>query len=178
MSSEADGAETTISLRNLQYIVPEKQTLYLESRFEPFQSEQSLTHLWRTQSILVMAHIFEALDHIEVVVSSGSEVEIDGKKLTKPVLVVHRDPSKANLISPAYEVVTDMVQIICEHFYKFYIFTHLIEKREDRVARPVITGDLDAPEADPSTWIVQPKNSNVLVRSLRGKRKAALQVRY
>lgn len=177
MDSDASNAEDLAALRNLQYIVPQKQTLYLESKFEPLESERSLAHLWRTQSILVMAHIFEALDHIEVIVSAGSEVEIDGKKLAKPVLVVHRDPAKANVLSPAYEVITDTVQIICEHFYKFYIFTHLIEKREDRVARPVVSGELESAEADPSTWVVQPKNSNVLVRSLRGKRKVALQVR-
>lgn len=177
MASDAGNAEDLASIRNLQYIVPQKQTLYLESKLEPQDAERSLAHLWRTQSILVMAHIFEALDHIEVIVAPGSEVEIDGKKLEKPVLVVHRDPAKANQISPAYEVISDIVQIICEHFYKFYIFTHLIEKREDRVARPVVSGELEAAEADPSTWIVQPKNSNVLVRSLRGKRKVALQVR-
>lgn len=177
MSSDADSPDAPVNLRNLQYIVPEKQTLYLESRIEPFESERSLTQLWRTQSILVMAHIFEVIDHLDIVVAPGSELEIDGKKLEKPVLVVQREASKANLLSPAYEIVSDPVQIICEHLYKFYIFTHLIEKREDRVARPAASDDLESPEEDPSNWTVQPLNSNVLVRSLRGKRKVALQVR-
>ena len=153
------------SIRELQYVVPSKAQLYIQSRIDanPLQPSQ-FKHLWQTQAILIMAHIFELLDKIEVIVDSEPNVEIRGQSFEKPCLVLERDEKLANAISPAFEVECRPTQIICEHWYKYYIFTHQVEKREERIPRPIITGDPNQSEPDQSEWIVQPKNSNALVR--------------
>jgi hypothetical protein len=179
-SSETTSLSSDTS-RNRQWIVPERLELYLESQKDPrIHGASALRQLWQMQSILMLSHIFEVLDHMAIYVSDESTQVIQGTTYSKPCLVLTR--SEATLASssspqtPSVEIETDISKIICEHFYKYYIFTHQVEKREERIARPVVSGDPHQTASDIIQWVVQPKNSNALVRKLRGKRKQALMV--
>lgn len=175
MDAASQVSSSSESVRHKEYVLPIRSQLYLQSRIQPLNSEKSFQRLWQTQSILVMAHIFEALEFMEVHVSDEEKVQFEGKELEKPCLILTRKGIDDTLV---YEIETDISRIICEHLYKYYIFTHQVEKPSERVARPVVFSDPTLQTSqDPSEWVVQPKNSNALVRKLRGKRKAALQVR-
>ena len=140
----------------------------------PFNSQESFQHLWQTQSLLVLAHIFELLDHLEVIVSDEPHLEFESRMVKKPCLVLTRIGSDG---VPMVELEESLTRMITEHFYKYYIYTHQVEKRSERVARPVISGDPGQVLPDSSEWVVQPRNSNALVRKLRGSRKQAQFVR-
>lgn len=180
MDDEKIGSLGQEEKHKLQYVVPDRLILHLEPLGEEKDSVNYLRTLWLSQSLLVLSHIFEVFDHLEVTLIEGNDIEIDGRKLKKPVLEIFREKNRENAVSPSYEVVTDPTYMICEHFYKYYIFTHQVEPKSQRVARPVVsrvpTNENTNSEPQESTWVVQPKNSNALVRGLRLKRHAATAV--
>ena len=173
MSSPSEASTSTDTRPHIHYVVPIRSQLHLQSRITPLNSQESFRHFWQTQSILVLAHIFELLDTIEVIVTDDPYHQLDDKMIPKPCLIMTRNNSDG---VPVLEAESNPTRIICEHFYKYYIYTHQVEKRSERVARPVITGDPGQEMPDVSEWVVQPKNSNAIVRKLRGSRKQALLV--
>lgn len=174
MSSPSEASSSTEKRPSIHYVVPTHSQLQLQSRILPLNSQESFRHLWQTQSILVLAHIFEVLGHLEIVVNDEPYHQLEGRLIPKPCLIMTRNGADG---VPVVEVEENPTRIICEHFYKHYIYTHQVEKRSERVARPIISGDPGQEIPDVSEWVVQPKNSNAVVRKLRGSRKQALLVR-
>lgn len=184
MDDESDISLSSDSIIHKQWVVPKRMVLYLQAPEENARKADpaALKLIWRAQAVLVQAHIFECLDFLDIDVSSSPSCDIRGTTYLKPCLLMERIPEETTTPSDPeqleIEVETVIEEIICEHLYKYYIFTHQVEKRELRIARPVISGVPAPSTPDDSEWVVQPLNSNKLVRSLRGRRKQAHFVRH